>query len=252
MRISVFQDLLELYHSRGLKLDREYLNVCAVALGPGLAYSTPAMYGITETLLSSRPLFAHNLSQNATDEAKGAARVRLVADRYASGELLRKMKRHVADEFKHSVQFRKLIPLTGCDHLGRDPDEMAEEIDKVLTFDDDLQSFLCRVHSIEIRSWTVLRMYIDVLQNSSVEAFRKAIPVLEDIMADEIDHVLYTGLQISDWMEEHPGLSGTLRHCFDHTNHETWRDLANMADHLADHHEEIWQSSLQPAEREAA
>lgn len=240
LTIAVFKDLCGLYSDRNIQMCSDYLESCERALGEGLAYSTPAMYGITKTLLSSASLFAHNLAQNATDEAKGAARVRLVAGRYASGELLAKMKRHVADEFKHSVQFRKLIPLTGITHFRRAPGEVADEIDKVLNFDDDLRSFLCRVHSIEIRSWTVLRIYIDILAHSPEPSFRKAIPVLEDILADEITHVLYTGKQISDWLEEDRGLALMLDQCFAHTNRETWRDIAHMTEYLADNFGEIW------------
>jgi hypothetical protein len=196
--------LLRLYSTRGIQISPGYAQACDRFLGPGLAYATPMMRGVTATLLSNPTLLAFNLVQNAIDEAKGAARVKLIADRHATGDLASKMRRHVADEFKHSVQFRKLLAVVEVANCDRDPDEVGREVASVLEFDDDLQVFICRIHSIEIRSWTVLRNYIDILSSHENERLHRALQVLEDIMADEINHVLYTGQQVSEWIEADP------------------------------------------------
>src|SRR5260363_269114 len=55
-------------------------------------------------------------------------------------------------------------------------------------------------------------------------------------MSDEIDHVQYTGAQINAWLDESLADQGTLLSCFRHTHQETWHDLANMSNYLADHY----------------
>ena len=208
------------------------------ALGPGLAYGSAAMFGVTATVLSSRKMIAYNLAQNAIDEAKGAARIQMIADRYADGPLHKKMHRHVGEELKHSRQFKELVPATGY-HTRDDPvDEKATE--EVLDFDDELRAFICRVHSIEIRSWTVLRMYQHILkQRDFPDLSDVALPVLDDIMQDEINHVLYTGQQIDEWLREGAELQDVFGECLDHTNRETWQDVASMTSWLAKYYKEV-------------
>lgn len=231
----VYDDLQRLYADHDIVTGSDYNSLMTDTLGPGLAYATPAMFGVTATVLSSKRMIAYNLVQNSIDEAKGAARIQVIADRYAAGTLLyKKMKRHVGEELKHSRQFKELVSATGYQAVDTTvPPDAAEE---VLDFDDELKAFICRVHSIEIRSWTVLRMYQQVLRDNQFPALSEtALPVIDDIMQDEMYHVTYTGQQIDEWLGEDPSLEKTLVECMDHTNRETWQDIASMTSWLAKH-----------------
>jgi hypothetical protein len=231
--IQVYEDLRRLYADHQISLGEDYNRLMAEALGPSLAYATPAMYGITSTVLSSRRMIAYNLVQNSIDEAKGAARIQVIADRYAADTPLEKrMKRHVGEELKHSKQFKELVPVTGYDTVEESAADGAAG--EVLDFDDELRAFICRVHSIEIRSWTVLRMYQMILkENRFPELSEVALPVLDDIMQDEMFHVRYTGVQIDEWLRDDPKLSVVLTECMQHTNRETWQDIASMTGWMA-------------------
>lgn len=231
--IRVHDDLCQLYAENETTVGADYQRLMAEALGPGLAYATPAMFGITSTVLSSRRMIAYNLVQNSIDEAKGAARIQVIADRYAAGTPLEKrMKRHVGEELKHSRQFKDLVAATG--YAAVDEGVPKDAADEVLDFDDELRAFICRVHSIEIRSWTVLRMYQTILEEKAFPALSEvALPVLADIMQDEMFHVRYTGEQIDEWLREDPAIGDVLLECMAHTNRETWQDIASMTDWLA-------------------
>lgn len=229
---NVRKDLQELLRAKGVEPTSHYLAVADRALGEALSYNTPAMYGMAAALFESERMIAHNLIQNSIDEAKGAARVEIIARRYAPPELKKKMLKHVGDELRHSRQFLSLLKLTS--YRSETADE-RNAVAAVFEFDDELKAFLCRVHSIEIRSWTMLRHYIAILQGSANPRLREAIPVLEAILSDEINHVAYTAEQLIAWLGEENALRGTLAQCFEHTNRETWRDLANMANYLAEH-----------------
>lgn len=228
---NVKEDLESLLTEHNVAIESGYTRVLETLNRVGFSYSTPAMYGMACTLFSSKELIAFNLLQNAIDEAKGAARVNIIADRYAPEELKKMMKRHVGDELKHSRQFADMIPLTG---YASQPVSENEGIDDVFEFDDELKTFLCRVHSIEVRSWTILRHYQNILKDLDDAELNKALPVLDEIMADEIQHVVYTGEQIQKWMKEDPLLEKTLEECFLQTNKETWNDLAEMSKYLAE------------------
>lgn len=229
-------DLQALYQAAGIRFSAEYAAVMRDCLGPDLAYATPAMYGLAATTFSSRVMIAHNLVQNAIDEAKGAARVCVMANRYAGPELLERMKRHVQDEMKHSAQFWSMLDVIQAVRPEVDHSETAAgAVAQIVDFDDPLETFLCRVHSIEIRSWTMLRLYIEIIEEKNDPLLRKAIPMLANILQDEIGHVLYTGRQIDEWLRIDPTLATTLRECFTHTNRETWRDMASMSEYFAEH-----------------
>ncbi len=230
----VCRDLENLYKEHGIEVHDRYRDAMRRALDrPSLSFGTPAMYGITSTVLSSKKMIAHNLVQNSIDEAKGAARIQIIADRYADPALAEKMKRHVAEELKHSKLFLDLVDVTGYSVTSEDVDET---VDDVMDFDDDVKAFICRVHSIEIRSWTVLRTYQQVLNEQRFpEVSEVAIPTIDDIMQDEINHVLYTGQTLDGWLEEDESLLSTLEECFAHTDRETWQDMASMVGYLAEH-----------------
>ncbi len=237
---NVLNDLGQLYRDHKVETAERYNDSMTRALGPELAYGSPAMYGVTATVLSSRQMIAYNLAQNAIDEAKGAARIQMIADKYADAgsDLHKNMHRHVGEELKHSKLFKSLVPATGYETRDDPVDPAATE--EVLDFDDELRAFICRVHSIEIRSWTVLRMYQHVLrQRAFPDLSDSALPVLDDIMQDEINHVLYTGEQIDAWLREDPGLQPVFDECLNHTNRETWQDIAAMTTWLAKNYQVV-------------
>lgn len=235
----VWADLKELYKSQGITINSTYEDSMDRAFGPKLAYATPAMYGVTATVLSSRRMIAYNLTQNAIDEAKGAARIQVIADKYADPVFRKQMTRHVGEELKHSRQFKQLVQATGYETLDEYIDrKIAEE---VLDFEDELEDFICRVHSIEIRSWTVLRIYQAILRERRFpEVSEIALAVLDDIMADEINHVVYTGAQINHWLAEDSSLQPIFDECLAHTNRETWQDIASMTTWMAGNFDAIF------------
>ncbi|MGP4000265.1 hypothetical protein [Streptomyces sp. 8N706] len=233
----VLADLKNLYKEREIELGELYVESMTTALNHQLSYQVPAMYGITRTLFDSPRMIAWNLVQNGIDEAKGAARIQIIAEKYADPELAKKMHRHVGEELKHSRLFLNMVQLTGYQTVEVDLADGEEQVGMVMDFDDELRAFICRVHSIEIRSWTVLRYYLDALREMSRQDIaEKMIPVIEHIMVDEINHVVYTGEAIDGWLREDPSLKETLDGCFAHTNRETWQDIAGMAKYLADNY----------------
>jgi hypothetical protein len=233
MSIQVHDDLMHLFESKGLIPCDRYKKVVADHLHHFLPYGSDVMHGVILTLFQSDKMVAFNLIQNSIDEAKGATRIGIIADRYAHEPLKSKMMTHVSEEMKHSQQFLGLLPMTSCHYVQNEADGQTEEIKGILDFDDDLVGFLCRVHSIEIRSWTVLRYYKQVIRELHKEHLFPALAVLDDIMSDEIGHVLYTGEQINTWMSTNEQLEGMLDACFAHTSKETWVDLSNMTTYLS-------------------
>lgn len=233
---SISEDLRDLLVSHDIRIGGTYAALLDAQFAGKVAYNTPAMRGLVETLLSTPAMVAFNLLQNAVDEAKGGTRVRIIAERHASGQLRSNMLIHAEDEFRHARQFLSLLRLTGLQTTNK-YEGAAEEVQDVFNFDDDLILFIARVHSIEIRSWTILRLYIDVLQAQVNSSLKSAIPVLSQILADEARHVAYTGAQLNLWLDEIPGLFSQVQSCFSHTNDETWEDFARMARYLASNHE---------------
>lgn len=234
--LRVFDDLRDLFQQADIGLSPLYEEVAGTELTGPLAYTTPLMHGVAETVFSSKAMIAFNLVQNSIDEAKGAARISIIAGRYADGPFKAKMRKHVSEELKHSRQFLRLMDLTGLQARVTEAD--IESLRKVLDFDDELPAFICRVHSIEIRSWTMLRIYIELLEKLGDDQLAGAIPVLREILSDEIGHVLYTGQYVVERLEEDPAFADTLHACMAHTNRETWQDVATMAAYLADNFEE--------------
>lgn len=232
---NVFFDLMGLYKDKGIPVNRSYEEIASQALGPSLAYATQTMHGLVSTIFSSDEMIAHNLIQNSIDEAKGAARISLITERYSPPELRKGFMRQVEDEWRHSEQFLGLLPLVGYEYERVTDEASKKELTNVLDFDDDFRIFGCRAHSIEIRSWIVLRLYKQVIKELGLSHMLPALPVLNQIMEDEIHHVTYLGRIVMDWIEQERGVSESLKTCFAFTNRETWHDIARMANFLADH-----------------
>ncbi len=226
------QDLLGLFDTRGVVLEPCYRRAITDTFSRMVSYNTPVMHGMIMTLFSDKRMIAYNLLQNAIDEAKGAARVKIMADRYATGDLLRQMRAHVGDEFRHSKLFAACIAYTGHQCQADESPDAAAEVQQVCEFDDELMTFMARVHSIEIRSWTMLRHYKQVLMILNDAQLNNIVPIIEQIMSDEIEHVYYTGKQLNHWLHEQPDFAEILLTCFKHTHKETWHDLGQMTEYL--------------------
>jgi rubrerythrin len=235
--INIEKDLMKLYENNNILVSNIYKDCVFDNLVRDLVYTSPIMEGMVSTLFKSKKMMAFNLLQNAIDEAKGAARVRIIAERYANDELRVKMIRHVNDEMNHSKMFADMIPLTGFD-IEHDDSE-ANDIDNVFNFDDDLKQFLCRVHSIEVRSWVMLRHYLTTLDELTDPELLKMKPIIESIMQDEIRHVCYTGETVSNWLDNDNDLKDTFIDCINHTNKETWQDLSNMSNYMCENAQQI-------------
>lgn len=248
----VFSDLMSLYESKRIPVTKTYEEIASEALGPSLAYATPTMHGLVLTIFANDKMIAHNLIQNAIDEAKGAARIKIITERYSPPELRNKFMRQVNDEWRHSKMFLGLLPLVGYEYDNTPDEESQKELDNVLDFDDNLHTFGCRAHSIEIRSWIVLKLYQQAINELGLTHMEPALPVLNKIMEDEIHHVTYLGRVVMDWIEEDPTVAISLKNCFSFTNQETWHDIANMANFLADHSQDMLLRHATPIHKAAA
>ncbi len=83
MIYDIWSDLTQVYISNSFQISEKYRSTVQPHLKNTLSYNSQAMHGMTATLFTSPRLIAHNLVQNSIDEAKGAARVELIAQRYA-------------------------------------------------------------------------------------------------------------------------------------------------------------------------
>lgn len=236
-KFNVFDDLMSLLKSNHIAVQESYEQTFLDIESRGFSFNSQVMFGMVHEIFKSNRMIAYNLLQNAIDEAKGAARVDIIANKYAQGELKAKMKSHVADELKHSKMFANAIELTGFFKEVDNSEEVSNVLEETFDFDDDLQVFICRVHSIEVRSWIIIRLYINELKAMKNEKLNPLIDILEIIKKDEMNHVVYTAEQINSWLIEKPSLIETLKECFLHTNKETWVDLSNMCQYLSANHE---------------
>lgn len=248
--MDIYSDLAALYTQHNYEIHPTYGHIMQARLATGLAYTSPVMVGLIETLLRNKAMMAYNLLQNAIDEAKGAARVHLIADRYAPADLKREMFQHAGDELRHSRLFAHLVTHTGFEYEeATDSDATGGTVDDVFDFDDSLRPFLCRVHSIEVRSWVMLRHYLHILGQFEEDSVRGMITTIEQIRDDEIRHVLYTGKWVNRWCAEDPALPSILEECVAHTNRETWHDLASMASYMASAMDDVMQSEMMPTKQ---
>lgn len=226
-------ELNEILNSNGVKPSKEYQACIGGYLTPDLSFTSALMDGLARTIFQSKTMMAYYLLHNSIDEAKGAARLRIIAERYADKELKQKMMRHYNDEMNHSAMFASLVPLTGFE-VEKDESIIEDEANKILDFDDDLKTFIFRVHSIEVRSWRLLKLHISIIDDSNESYMKEMRPTILRILDDEIRHVAYTASYVSQWLEEDPTLSSVFTECIMHTNKETWEDLSNMAVFMRD------------------
>ena len=234
MDIDVAKKLLDLLQSDAVVVDRDYALVIDHIRKEGFSYATPAVLGMVSTLFSDNMMVAHNLLQNAADEAKAAARINIIAERYAEPPLRQQMQSHAADSLQHGELFAEAVKYTGFSTEACTEEDKLQIVEEVFDFDDELTLFVCQVHVVEIRSWIMLNFYAATLEARDDQHLAKIIPLLKTISACKATHILYTARQINLWMQTNKQLRYTLAHCFRYTNSETWHDLAEMSSYLAD------------------
>ncbi|MCW8336710.1 GTPase, partial [Vibrio sp. DBSS07] len=102
--------LYDLFDTKGVSLSKEYKDCIEKYLVSDLSFTSEMMNGLARTIFQNKKMMAYYLLHNAIDEAKGAARLRMIAERYADDELRQRMLRHYNDEMNHSTLFGSLIP----------------------------------------------------------------------------------------------------------------------------------------------
>lgn len=204
--------------------------------GPFLSFVTPQFRDLVEMLMADVSVWKYYmLHQNTTDEAAGAMRVLHMAQS-AEPRIRELMERHASDEERHSRLFGSLLLELGGD-LDKSPEEeVAHKWQAIEQYQEDLAVFIARVHSIEVRSWACLTLYIDLLKMRDMSEWPpKTIAVLEAILQDERRHVAYTGVLLHDWAEQGRAdeIRIAVREATHQTNAETWRDMSRMMDYIA-------------------
>ncbi|ALF09886.1 ferritin-like domain-containing protein [Parageobacillus thermoglucosidasius] len=183
----------------------------------------------------------HMLHQNTTDEASGSLRVDLMGERSGDPRIQQLMHRHALDVERHSRLFGGLLQDLGGELEIAESEEMLKKWDDIKDYHEDLIVFTARVHTIEMRSWRCLKLYIDYLSNTDFvkEGWpEKTLDVLNVILNDEIRHVGYTGMLLHEWAAngKQEEVEAALEEAFRQTNRETWTDMSRMMDYLAKHY----------------
>ncbi|MCF6263421.1 MAG: hypothetical protein L3J24_07545 [Xanthomonadales bacterium] len=124
-------------------------------------------------------------------------------------ELLATMKRHMDDEDKHVLIYRKLINKLDQPIIELPMDDVYNHVIKNYTpvsfhiLDDDsadiktekLASFMAHLHFLELRITTSLQFHGEACQHSPIDYSEKAVSL---VLADEKTHVEYTKNAVFD------------------------------------------------------
>ncbi|PSV20611.1 GTPase [Photobacterium leiognathi subsp. mandapamensis] len=239
---NIQNELYAMLESFNVNPSDEYKECIEKYLTADLSFTSELMEGLAKTIFRSKKMMAYYLLHNSIDEAKGAARLRLMANRYADEELKQKMLRHYNDEMNHSTMFASLIPLTGYE-AEVDDTGVEGELTKILDFDDNIKTFIFRVHSIEVRSWRLLLLHLKIIEGSNEQYMKDMQPTIQNILEDEMRHVSYTAQYVSQWLHQDPYLSQSFINCITHTNRETWEDLSAMSNFMRDNVVQLMQEA---------
>ena len=80
---NIQNSLYGLFDDRGVSLSKEYKDCIEQYLVSDLSFTSEMMNGLARTIFQNKKMMAYYLLHNAIDEAKGAARLRMIAERYA-------------------------------------------------------------------------------------------------------------------------------------------------------------------------
>lgn len=233
-------DLQTLYASHNIDICPEYLSVLDQHLLSNLSYISPLMHGLIKTICQSPLMIAYHFMHNAVDKATGAARIDIIAQKYASGNLREQMLAHSQQESTHSQIFAQLIPATGYDFEKKLTEDILDEVAEIYDYDDNLIDFIFRLHATEIRSWILLRHFLLILSDSAEspekQRFQQDISL---ILRDEITHICYTAQATSQYIAKDPNRAIQFHKCLEYINKESWQDISHMSLYMAEHHNDI-------------
>ncbi|PSR24455.1 MAG: hypothetical protein C7B47_14775 [Sulfobacillus thermosulfidooxidans] len=234
LRNNLFE-LLTTYDERFSKRGIYAQTMGELLTGPFISFVTSQFRDLVEMLMADVSVWKYYmLHQNTTDEAAGAMRVVHMAQS-AEPRVRELMERHASDEERHSRLFGSLLLELGGDLEEAPEAEVQHKWQAIEEYQEDLIVFIARVHSIEVRSWACLTLYIDLLRMRDMSEWPpKTLSVLEAILQDERRHVAYTGMLLHDWAEQ--GRSDEVRsalvEAIHQTNAETWRDMSRMMEYI--------------------
>ncbi|YCO01231.1 GTPase [Vibrio sp. VNB-15] len=212
---------------------QEYKASIASYLHSDSSLTPQAMGVLTGEIFQSKQTMAYYLLHNAINEEEGAERLKMIANRYAQGEMKQQIMHHCQNDRNHSAMYASLIPLTGY-QTEVYQEEKSSDFSNVSHFYDDIKIHLFRAHSVELRSWCLLVSQLSFIDQSDIPYLKEMRPTIQQILDDEVKQVSYTAQYVSQWLEEDPSLCQAFTQCMNHTYRETWDYLASMAEFMRD------------------
>ncbi|CAH1521967.1 GTPase [Vibrio owensii] len=212
---------------------KEYKASIASYLHSDSSLTPQAMGKLTGEIFQSKQTMAYYLLHNAINEEEGAERLKMIANRYAQGEMKQQIMHHCQNDRNHSAMYASLIPLTGY-QTEVYQEEKSSDFSNVSNFYDDIKIHLFRAHSVELRSWCLLVSQLSFIDQSDIPYLKEMRPTIQQILDDEVKQVSYTAQHVSQWLEEDPSLCQAFTQCMNHTYRETWDYLASMAEFMRD------------------
>ncbi|WP_045416577.1 hypothetical protein [Vibrio campbellii] len=212
---------------------KEYKASIASYLHSDSSLTPQAMGALTGEIFQSKQTMAYYLLHNAINEEEGAERLKMIATRYAQGEMKQQIMHHSQNDRNHSAMYASLIPLTGY-QTEVYQEEKSSDFSNVSHFYDDIKIHLFRAHSVELRSWCLLVSQLSFIDQSDIPYLKDMRPTIQQILDDEVRQVSYTAQHVSQWLEEDPSLCQAFTQCMSHTYRETWDYLASMAEFMRD------------------
>ena len=212
---------------------KEYKASIASYLHSDSSLTPQAMGKLTGEIFQSKQTMAYYLLHNAINEGEGAERLKMIANRYAQGEMKQQIMHHCQNDRNHSAMYASLIPLTGY-QTEVYQEEKSSDFSNVSNFYDDIKIHLFRAHSVELRSWCLLVSQLSFIDQSDIRYLKEMRPTIQQILDDEVRQVSYTAQHVSQWLAEDPSLCQAFTQCMSHTYRETWDYLASMAEFMRD------------------
>ena len=212
---------------------KEYKASIASYLHSDSSLTPQAMGKLTGEIFQSKQTMAYYLLHNAINEGEGAERLKMIANRYAQGEMKQQIMHHYQNDRNHSAMYASLIPLTGY-QTEVYQEEKSSDFSNVSHFYDDIKIHLFRAHSVELRSWCLLVSQLSFIDQSDIPYLKEMRPTIQQILDDEVRQVSYTAQHVSQWLAEDPSLCQAFTQCMNHTYRETWDYLASMAEFMRD------------------
>lgn len=150
-----------------------------------------------EAASSSRGL-ALVLEGHAESELSGAEIIKFVGRKAGQSGVRELLRRHAADEKRHSRIFHVLSRLVEPEIVGKGLYPSLKRDPFMDLFEGDLNSFYCDTHFAEIRNFFYLSFLRQNVSHADSGISRKIDSGLSRIISDEKKHIVGTGLLIND------------------------------------------------------